>query len=43
MNALRRVLMALGIAAVAYAGGALAYGDVAQRYASWKFVHETTS
>jgi LPXTG-site transpeptidase (sortase) family protein len=41
MNTLRRVLMALGIAAVAYAGGAVAYGDVAQRYASWKFVQET--
>jgi LPXTG-site transpeptidase (sortase) family protein len=41
MSTLRRVLMALGIAAVAYAGGALAYGDVAQRYASWKFVQET--
>jgi LPXTG-site transpeptidase (sortase) family protein len=41
MNTLRRVLMALGIAAVAYAGGALAYGDVAQRYASWKFVQDT--
>ena len=40
MKRLRRVVMALGIAAVAYAGGALAYGDVAQRYASWKFVHE---
>jgi LPXTG-site transpeptidase (sortase) family protein len=40
MNTLRRILMALGIAAVAYAGGALAYGDVAQRYASWKFVQD---
>jgi len=41
MNTLRRVLMALGIAAVVYAGGVLAYGDVAQRYASWRFVRET--
>jgi len=40
MNTLRRVLMALGIAAVAYAGGALAYGDVSQRYASWTFDRE---
>lgn len=37
MNTLRRVLMALGIAAVAYAGGALAYGAMSQRCASWKF------
>jgi len=41
MNTLRRVLMALGIAAVAYAGAALAYGDVSQRYASWKFDRDT--
>ena len=40
MNMLGRGLMALGIAAVAYAGGALAYGDVAERYASWRFVQE---
>ena len=40
MNTLRRILMALGIAAVAYAGGARAYGDAAQRYASWKFVQD---
>lgn len=41
MNTLRRVLMTLGIAAVAYAGGALAYGGLSQRFASWKFDQDT--
>jgi len=41
MNTLGRVLMALGIAAVAYAGGVVAYGGISQRYASWQFGQET--
>jgi sortase A len=41
MNTLRQVLMALGIAAVGYAGGVVAYGGISQRYASWKFDEET--
>ena len=41
MNTLGRVLMALGIAAVAYAGGVGAYGGISGRYASWKFGQET--
>ena len=43
MNTLRRALMAVGIAAVAYAGGALAYGGMSQRYASWKFDREVAA
>jgi len=41
MNALRWTLMLLGLAAMVYAGGTVAYGDIAQRYASWQFDQET--
>lgn len=37
----RRLCLCLGIAALSYAGGMLAYADVSQRYQSWKFDRET--
>jgi len=40
VNTLRRVLMALGIAAVTYASSVVAYGGMSQRFASWKFDRE---
>ncbi len=43
MNMLGRVVMAVGMAAVACASGAFAYGDVAQRYAAWTFVREVAA
>jgi sortase A len=41
MNMLRRALMGLGCAAVVYAAGTVAYGEMSQRYASWRFDAET--
>ena len=37
----QRVLLALGIALLTYAGGTTAYGRVTQRYQSWRFDQET--
>ena len=38
-----RVFVWLGVALVAYAGGTVAYGEMTQRYQSWKFSQEAAA
>jgi sortase A len=37
LRLVRRIMFAVGFITLAYAGGTLAYGEIYQRYQSWKF------
>ena len=43
LRVLRRLLLWLGFAAIAGAGGTAVYADISQRYQSWKFDHEVAA